>query len=243
MRHSIKSLTGFLLILLLPALACTIPGTGSEAPAVTPTPSGDSMKFLIPAYTVTLEPGDTVPGSQLQYVGKTGDLHDVKIDGETAQKRVGDSFIWNGIVAPSVFANYNLRLAPDFLGPLPVAGPVEVTVLNPLPTPLNAMPEWPNAIRYNNIVLAHNVPAGWTIPGTTLVYEGVSKQGEIESAQLSGLLGHPLFALGDSITWIGSLQDNVAIRYTFRVVNFSENSLQLGGTAELLVNCNTSILR
>ena len=231
-----KSLAGFLLVFVVMALACTIPGTGPEAPVATPTPSSDSMTFLIPAYTYSLEPGDTVPGSQLQYVGKTGDLHDVKIDGEPAQKRVGDSFIWNGIVAPSVFANYNLRLAPDFLGPLPVAGPVEVTVLNPVATPLNALPEWPNAIRYNNIVLAHNVPADWTIPGTMLVYEGISTQGEVESARLAGLTGHPLFALGDSITWIGSLQENVAIRYTFRVINFSENSLQLGGTAELLVN-------
>lgn len=236
MRHSFKSLAGLLLVFCLTALACTIPGTGSEETAVTPTPVGDSMTFLIPAYTYSLEPGDTVPGSQLQYVGKTGDLHDVKIDGEPAQKRVGDSFIWNGIVAPGVFAKYNLRLAPDFLGPLPVAGPVEVTVLNPVAAPLPAMPDWPTAIRYNNIVMAHNVPAGWTIPGTTLVYDGVSTQGQIDSARLTGLAGHPLFALGDSITWIGSLQDNVAIRYTFRVVNFNENTLQLGGTAELLVN-------
>ena len=236
MRHSLKSFAGFLLMLLLTTLACTIPGTGSEEPNVTPTPQGDSLTFLIPAYTYNLEPGETIPGSQLQYVGKTGDLHDVKIDGEPAQKRVGDSFIWSGVVAPSVFASYNLRLAPDFLGPLPVAGPVEVTVLNPVVTPLTAMPEWPNAIRYNNIVLAHNVPVGWTIPGTTLVYDGVSTQGEVDSARLTGLTGHPLFALGDSITWIGTLQENVAIRYTFRVVNFSENSLQLGGTAELLVN-------
>jgi len=53
---------------------------------------------------------------------------------------------------------------------------------------------------------------------------------------LTGLSGNPLFALGDSITWIGALQENVAIRYTLRVVNISENSLQLGGTAELLVD-------
>lgn len=236
MGHSAKSLGSFFLILFFAALACTVPGTGAETPVPTPTPSGDSLTFLIPAYTFTLEPGDVIPGSQLEYVGKTGDLHEVKIDGESAQKRVGDSFIWNGIVAPAVFASYNLRLAPDFLGPLPVAGPVEVTVLNPVATRLDVMPEWPNAIRYNNIVLAHNVPAGWTIPGTTLIYEGVSSQGGVESAQLSGLTGHPLFALGDSITWIGLLQDNAAIRYTLRVVNFSENSLQLGGTAELLVN-------
>lgn len=236
MRHSLKSLAGFLLVLLLTTLACKIPGTGTSEVVGTPTPEGDSTTFLIPAYTYSLEPGDTVPGSQLKYVGKTGDLHDVTIDGEPAQKRVGDSFIWSGIVAPSVFANYNLRLAPDFLGPLPVAGSVEVTVLNPLATPLSVMPEWPNAIRYNNIVLAHNVPVGWTIPGTTLVYDGVSTQGDTDSARLTGLTGHPLFALGDSITWIGTLQENVAIRYTFRVVNFSENSLQLGGTAEMLVN-------
>jgi hypothetical protein len=236
MRHSVKSLAGFWLVLCVTALACTIPGTGSGETAVTPTPAGDTMTFLIPAYTYSLEPGNTVPGSQLQYVGKTGDLHDVRIDGEPAQKRVGDSFIWNGIVAPGVFAKYNLRLAPDFLGPLPVAGPVEVTVLNPVAAPLPLMPDWPNAIRYNNIVMAHNVPVGWTIPGTTLVYDGVSTQGQVDSARLTGLTGHPLFALGDSITWIGSLQENVAIRYTFRVVNFNENSLQLGGTAELLVN-------
>ena len=238
MRHSTKSLGGFLLLLWLTALACTIPGVGSSSGGTnpTPTPSGDSMVFNIPAYTFSLEPGDIIPGSQLQYIGKTGDIHDVQIDGEVAQKRVGDSFIWNGIVAPSVFANYNLRLAPDFLGPLPVVGPVEVTVLNPVATSLATMPDWPNAISYNNIVVAHNVPAGWTIPGTTLVYEGVMKQGEVESAQLSGLTGHPLFALGDSITWIGALRDNVAIRYTFRVANFGENSLQLAGTAELLVN-------
>lgn len=236
MRHSLKSLASFLLVLLLPMIACSIPGTNSEPPLVTPTPEGDSTTFLIPAYTYSLEPGATVPGSQLTYVGKTGDLHDVTIDGESAQKRVGDSFIWSGVVAPSVFASYNLRLAPDFLGPLPVAGTVEVTVLNPAASPLEAMPDWPNAVRYNNVVLAHNVPVGWTIPGTTLVYDGVSTQGEVDSARLTGLMGHPLFALGDSITWIGKLQENVAIRYTFRVVSFSENSLQLGGTAELLVN-------
>lgn len=236
MRHSLKSLAGFVSALVLTALACTVPGTGSSEPEATPTPMGDSMTFLIPAYTFNLEPGGKVPGSQLQYVGKVGDLHEVKIDGESAQKRVGDSFIWNGVVAPSVYASYNLRLAPDILGPLPVAGPVEITVLNPVATPLGNMPEWPNAIRYNNIVLAHSIPAGWTIPGTTLVYDGVSTQGGVDSARLTGLTGHPLFALGDSITWIGSLQENVAIRYTFRVVKFNENSLQLGGTAELLVN-------
>jgi len=160
----------------------------------------------------------------------------VRIDGEPAQKRGGDSFIWSGVVAPSVFASYNLRLTSDILGPLPVGGIVEVTVLNPVVTALSDMPEWPNAVRYDDIVLLHNIPFGWTIPGTTLVYDGVSTQGGVESARLTGLTGHPLFALGDSITWTGSLQENVAIRYTFRVAGFNENSLQLTGSAELLVN-------
>ncbi|VAW43506.1 hypothetical protein MNBD_CHLOROFLEXI01-5228 [hydrothermal vent metagenome] len=238
MRHLIKSPAGFLLILWLTALACTIPGTGSEAPAATPTPDGDSTVFSNIPYTVSLESGDIVPGSQLQYVGKTGDLFNVKIDGVPTQKRTADSFFWSGIVAPGVFVNYNLRVAPDIFGPFTVAGPVEVTVLKPMPAPLNTniLPDWPDAIQYNNIGLLRNVPTGEVIAGTTLVFEGVSKQGEVESVQLSGLSGHPLFASGDSITWVGTLRDNVAIRYTFRVVSFSENSLQLAGTAELLVN-------
>ncbi len=237
MSHSLKSLAGFLLVLLLTTLACTIPGTGTGDPEATPTPEGDYLTFTVPAYTHDLEPGETVPGSRLQYIDKVeNDLYEVKIDGEPAQKRIGDSFIWSGVVAPGVFASYNLRLVPDFLGPLRVVGPIEINVLNPAVTQFSALPDWPNAIRYNNIVLTHNVPVGWTIPGTTLAYDGVSTQGGVDSARMTGLTGHPLFATGDSMTWIGMLQDNVAIRYTFRVVHFSENSLQLAGTAEMLVN-------
>ena len=238
MKHSLKSLGGFLLVFLLTALACTIPGTGSsdsDGAEATPFMTDDSATFKIPAYTFDLEPGSTVPGSQLNYVGKSGDLYEVTINGEPAQKRDGDSFIWNGIVAPSVFANYNLRLLAVF-GTLRAVGSVDVTVLNPVPTALTAMPDWPNAIQYDNIILTHSVPVGETIPGTTLVYDGVSTQGDVSSARLTGLTGHPLFATGDSITWIGTLQQNVAIRYTFRVATFNENSLQLGATAEMLVN-------
>ncbi|MCA9898565.1 MAG: hypothetical protein KC433_10280 [Anaerolineales bacterium] len=238
MKHSLKSLAGFLLVFCFTALACTIPGTGSsdngnaEATAVF---TDDSATFGIPTYTFDLEPGSTVPGSQLTYVGKSGDLYDVTINGGVAQKRGGDSFIWDGIVAPGVHANYNLRLLEVF-GTLRAGGIVEVTVLNPVPTALSLMPEWPNAIRYNNILLTHSVAVGETIPGTTMVYDGVSTQGGVSSARLTGLTGHPLFATGDSITWIGNLRENAAIRYTFRVATFSENSLQLAGTAELLVN-------
>lgn len=238
MRHSFKSVAGFLLLFVFTGLACTIPGTGSsgsggaEATAVF---TNDSATFSIPAYTFDLEPGSTVPGSQLVYVGKTGDLFEVTINGEPAQKRDGDSFIWDGVVAPSVYASYNLRLL-ELFGTLRAGGSVEVTVLNPAPTPLTDMPDWPNAIRYNNIILAHSVPVGETIPGTTLAYDGVSTQGDVSSARLTGLTGHPLFASGDSINWVGTLQENVAIRYTFRVVTFNENSLQLAATAEMFVN-------
>ena len=238
MKHSFKGLAGFLLVFCFTALACTIPGTGSsdngnaEATAVF---TDDSSTFVISAYTFDLEPGSTVPGSQLTFVGKSGDLYEVTINGELAQKRDGDSFIWDGIVAPGVHANYNLRLLEVF-GTLRAGGRVDVTVLNPVSTALNDMPDWPNAIRYNNILLTHSVPVGEIIPGTTLAYDGVTTQGSVSSARLTGLTRHPLFATGDSITWVGSLRENVAIRYTFRVVTFSESSLQLAATAELLVN-------
>lgn len=233
-----KTILGFVLMLGTVTLACTIPGTGSSGPAPTPTAVGDSFTYLIPAYSVNLEPGDVVPGTRLEYLGKSGDTHEVRIDGQTSQKRTGDSFIWSGVVAPGVHATYNLRLAPALLGPLPVAGVVEVNVLNPVATSLPTMPQWNDPLVYDNIVLAHNVPVGWQIPGTTLVYEGVSTQGGVESARLSGLTGHPLFALGDSINWTGQLRDNVAIRYALRVIAIGDERLQLGGTAEMWVNQN-----
>jgi hypothetical protein len=173
MRKAWQTMAIFLSFLLLTTLACALPTGGSTGPLPTPTPQGDSLELLIPAFTFNMEPGDVIPGTRLEYLGKSGDVYEVAIDG------VG--------------------------------------------------------LRYNNIFVNYNVPVGRTLPGTTLIYDGVAQQGEIDSARLIGTEGHPLFAVGDSITWKGTLRDNVSATYTFRVVNYNEENLQVTGTAEIWI--------
>ncbi len=230
----------FVFFLLGAGLACVVPGVGSNDPVPSPTPLGDTLTFSIPVYTNQLEPGDTVPGTRLHYVGRSGDAHQVTIDGLEATKRMGDSFVWNGVLAPGVYANYNLRLATAVLGKLSVAGSVELIIFNPEPSEMSLTPAITGAAAYyDNILVNDLIPPGRFIPGTTLVYEGISTQGEgqqaSQMARLSGLSGYPLLALGDSLVWTGQLRDNVYIRYSLRTMSMNEDGLRLSGKAEMWI--------
>ncbi|MCA9968909.1 MAG: hypothetical protein KC425_01780 [Anaerolineales bacterium] len=232
-------IVGFIWLLMLAALACTVPGIEPAGPAATPTPLGDTLSFTIPAFTMNLDEGDTIPGTQLTYVAREGDTYQVTIDGLAAQKRAGDSFIWSGLLAPGVFGSYNLRLTTAVFGSLPVAGPVEVTVFYPAPVSLETLPDLPNALTFRNTVINYYVPPGRVIPGTTLVYEQMLNEGEgdqqTRQAQFSGLTGYPYLAVGDSLPWRGQLRDNVYIEYGLRILSISEEGIRVAGFANLWV--------
>jgi hypothetical protein len=204
---------------------------------------GDTLSYTIPAYTINLSPGDFVPGTRLQFIDRTAEGYQVKIDGLDATKRTGDSFFWSGVIAPGVFANYNLRLTTAVFGSLPAAGPVEIIIFNPDPQEA-ALPQElvARSADYNSILVNYQVPPGMTIPGSTLVYEGQVKQGEgqqaAELAWLTGLSGYPYLALGDSLVWTGQVRDNVYVRYSLRVTTMNEYGLRLSGTAELWISSN-----
>lgn len=222
----------------LSTLACSLPSLDSSTPAPTLTPVGDTLTFTNPAFTMNLEPGDSVPGTGLHYVGRESDAYLVTIDGQEALKRTGDSFIWDGVVAPGVHATYNLRLTTAVFGPLPVAGPVSLTVFYPEPSPIENLPPLEGALTYRNTILTYLVSAGQNVPGTNLVYEGSETQGDGQSAQLarfSGLSGYPLRAVGDSLTWTGTLRPNVYVRYNLRLLNVNDDSVRLAGTADLWI--------
>lgn len=238
----------FAVFLMLPALACSIPSLPPipfiQSPA-TPTPepvpmqTEDTLTLLEPAYAVSLQPGESVPGTGLTYVGRSGDAYEVSIDGLTASKRTGDSFYWSGVIAPGVFANYNLRLTTSFFGGLPVGGPVELVILYPQPLELNVIEGLDVRFHFGNLILDHKVPVGSSVPGTTLVYEGVDTQGAGEQgnkfARIGGLNGYPYLAVGDSLVWSGKLRDNVFVRYNMRTLSFDEESIHLVGTGDLWI--------
>ena len=239
MRKRYWSLTWFVFLLAMATLACAVPGFEESGPAPTPTAVGDTMFFNIPAYTYQLSPGDTIPGTGLRFNDRQGDAYEVNIDGQTTLKRSGDSFYWSGVLAPGVFANFNLRLTTSMLGGMPVMGPVEIIILNPVPAEAASVPLVENTLSFSNILVDYTVPIGYTIPGTTLIYEGIEERGQggqlTDFARLSGTTGYPFLAFGDSLVWTGKLLDNMYIRYNLRVTSLKEDSLRLSGTAELWV--------
>jgi hypothetical protein len=227
---------GLIAFLLLASLACVVSDlTGPTRTPAPPTPVGDTLSYTIPVFSMTLEPQESVPGTGLQYVGQEGDGHRVTIDGLAAVKRIGDSLPWSGVIAPGVAAQYNLRLSPTFGNSIIVAGPVQVNVLNPEPVQLEATSNITATFHFGGIVAQFLVPKGGAIPGTTLVYEGLIDQGGQKLARFSGTTGYPYLASVDSLVWTGQLRDNVDIRYSLRVLTMDEESIRLGGTAELWI--------
>ncbi|MBK8985934.1 MAG: hypothetical protein IPM39_07605 [Chloroflexi bacterium] len=240
MKHNSWALLGFVLMLMVTALACALPGSGPSAPAPTPTPLGDSITFTIPAYAANLAPGDGVPGTGLKFIDRQVDAYQVSIDGQTALKRAGDSFFWSGVLAPGVFANFNLRLTASVFGSLPVAGLVELIVLNPQPVEELGIPANSGTYRYSHVVADYTIPVGYQVPGTTAVFTGVEERGQgsqtARFARMSGMSGYPYLALGDSFVWTGRIRDNVHLAYNLRVTTLNEQNLRLTGTAELWVD-------
>ncbi len=239
-RTSHRALLVLFALLALTALACStadLPGISQPTVEPTPTLPGDTLKLTAPVFTYTLAPGETIPGTQLTYVGPDGDAFDVLINNLPAVKRAGDSFIWSGIVAPGVFANYNLRLTTNILGGLPVAGPVELVVLSPQPVETGTLPAETPRLRYGEIAINYLVPTGREIPGTTLVYQGLSQPagGGDLLGLLSGGQGYPYLATGDSLVWTGRVRDKVYLRYNLRAASVTQENLRLLGTAEMWV--------
>lgn len=219
-------------------LACTVP-TLDDVPLINPptaTPVGDTLVFKVPAFTTGLTPEGFIPGTRMQYVGVQEDnAYLVRIDGDNFVKRPGDSFLWNGIVSPGVAANYRLRIGTELGGQLQVAGPVDLFFLNPAPVELNTLPVDGSYISYRNLPIDYRMQPGDTIPGTTIVYTGVTEQVGSSLATLSGSLTYTRLAVGDSFVYIGQLLSQSYVRYALRVASIDDNGLRLAGTAELWV--------
>ncbi len=221
------------LALLLAALGCAFSDEATPVPVSSAPPSTDYLVYTAPAYNITLSSGQSVPGTGLKYINRADDVYNVTIDNQALTRQGGDSLPWQGVLAPGVFAKYNLRITPSFgIDGLIAAGSVELDILNPVPIEIASLPTTiANSYGFSGIVVAQTVPVGQVIPGMTLVYAGETDQG----AAFSGTTQYPYRARADSLIWLGQLRDNVYVRHNLRVIAFNADSLTLGGTAEIWV--------
>jgi len=206
-----------LLLALVVASCSFIPGRGD----------GSVLKFD-GATEQTIGMGETIPGSNIRFVGYSDLGAEVMIDDQKAIKKQGDSLDWEATLAPGVDVSMPLRIILADEARLKTVGTVHVTISNANPQPATVPP---GAAYSYKVAMGHAVRKGDRIPGTTITFRGKSDEG----AQLEGVDGYPYRRIGDSVTWAGRLNNHAFMETTMRVAAYTEDLLTLAGLAEITV--------
>jgi hypothetical protein len=196
-------------------VACAPLGTGE----------GGELQYAGPV-EIGIVRGELLPGTDIQYLGKVADGAQVSIGGEQALKKTGDSLNWEGDLMDGVAVELDLRVAVITEEELHVVGTVQVTVSDPDPRPEPVNSTAP--IRYK-VPVAYRVEQGDAIPGSVVTYLGKTDDG----AHLGNVDGYAYRQPGDSIVWEGKIRDRVWIELDLRTVLFTDDALNVAGTAEL----------
>jgi|GEM_PF-1469954 hypothetical protein len=219
--------------LLLAVLGCSInpvTSTPTPPPPPPPTPAGNTFYFNAP-YSITLPPQTRVPGTRILYIGLRDGFYEFQIDGLIARYVVNNSLNWDGVIAPSVVADYRLTVLSSSGDQVFLNGTTRVSVLNPQPVeiPISLLPE--TVPDFSNIPIDYLVPPGQMVPGTTLRYEGQQDGNAI----FSGGSGLPAYPLGNSVIYSGRLTTNVIIRYDLVVSRLDDSGVGLSGPARVWI--------
>lgn len=190
-------------------------------------PASSALEYST-AFEGSVSPGQTLPGTDVKYIGKTEQGAQMTIGGQVALKRTLDSITWKGEAAPGVILDYNLRVTTFDAQSLNALGTAKITVSNPKPKAVAATSLPKDAAVFKGVV-TYDVPRGKTIPGTTVTYDGKTPDG----AKLGGIEGYALRKTADSIVWLGQLADKLWLELDLRLVAFDENAMQVTGTATL----------
>jgi hypothetical protein len=224
-----RTYPGLFLVCALFLMGCSQLPFRRGTTVTTPVPLGDSLNFTT-VYRANLEPGMAIPGTHLYYVGPHDGGFAVMINGQPTVKQKGDSFNWDGVIAPGVFADYNLRIVTALLGQPFAAGTVNLSILFPFPVDLPTLDTTAFPLSFSGILVQHQVVVMGAVPGTTLTYLGGSEQG----AEFT-VSGYRYRADGDSLVWTGQLRENVIARYNLRVGVINPTSVRVGGTVDLWI--------
>ncbi|MGB1252642.1 MAG: hypothetical protein ACPG8W_18660 [Candidatus Promineifilaceae bacterium] len=238
MQNRLSLLTILIFLLISQASCGLVSGAaaliGTPTPQPTLTPLGNTLNFAIMSsnYETVLAPGQRVPGTQLQFVGKSDNVYTVSIDGVMGGIQDGNSFNWKGIIGPGATADYRLKLLPTFTDTeLKANGDVLITLFDPNPVE-SVLPQVADTgLVYAKMPIDYVVPIGRQIPGTSLIYTGDDNGAHTFSG--TELLNR--FFIGDSILWNGFLRDNIYIQNNLELKSVEENGLQVVGTVTLRV--------
>ncbi len=175
-----------------------------------------------------IDQGAFLPGSEIQYLGKSEDRALVSIDGKETSKKVGDPLEWKQDVLRGVNVDQTYRVVLITEETLHAVGTVRVIIWNAVPRPEPANTSAPIHFK---LPVGYHVDRGTIIPGTMITYEGKSDQG----AKLGGVEGEPYRQVGDAILWEGKLVEGVWVQLDLRTALVGEETLDVIGTADLWI--------
>lgn len=231
---AVSTPTFALLILVIATLSCVL-NPAAPSPTLTPAPQTgtDFLSYYVPNYSVTLLPGEPVPGTGVLYESRNNAQYNLSIDNRPEFSGGTTTVRWFGTVIPSFFARYELQITPVVnTDNLNAAGNVRLIVVRPIPSEIANLPgEIAGAVRYSGILINETALVGQRIAGTSLHYDGESSG----AAAFSGTFQSGLRPLGSSIIWYGQLVNNVYIQHNLAVANISADSVRLEGTADIYV--------
>lgn len=179
-------------------------------------------------YEMGVTAGEYLPGTGIRYVGLTDQGAHLTIDGEDAYKQKGDSLEWSGKPVNNAELDFSGRVVWYTETTCHILGSATITIADAAPQVVANIPEAP--LRYRAVV-AYRVDRGETIPGTMVTYKGKTDDG----AELEGVEGYPYRKAGDSIVWQGKLRDGVYVMVNVRTVFYTDGTLQVAGTAEVIL--------
>jgi hypothetical protein len=176
----------------------------------------------------SMEAGQYLPGTGIQYLAKTEDGALVSIGGQQATKKLGDSLEWKTDMVAGVSVDQTLRIVLITEDTLRAAGTARVIVANPEPSPEPANSAAPVHFK---LPVGYHVEKGSVIPGSTITYLGETPDG----AELGGIGGYAFRRVGDSITWEGKLRAGVWVKLNLRAMVIRDEQLDVLGTADLWI--------
>jgi hypothetical protein len=189
-------------------------------------PSG-AMEYST-AFEHSIPVGQSLPGTDIKYLGKTGQGAQMSIGGQSALKQTFDSLTWSGEPAPDVSVDYNLRVISFDDKVLQAGGAAKVAVSNVKPQAVSPSSLPQDALTFKGVV-TYSVAKGKTIPGTTITYDGKTPDG----AKLGGIEGYAFRKEADSIVWFGKLTDKCFLQLDLRLVFYTDSAMQVTGPVTL----------
>lgn len=184
-----------------------------------------TLSYKLPT-KLTISMGETLQGTDIRYERMSEEGAYLRIKGQEALKRQGDSVDWSGQPLPGVSVDLKLRVAWHTEEALHLVGTAKIKMSNVAPRSAEITTSSP--LKYTGPV-AYSLAKGAVIPGSAITFEGRSEDG----AKLGGIGGYPYRKGGDSIFWEGKLTDDVNIRLELRVVQFDDKGMRTAGIVTL----------